>query len=287
MRTRVVLITAVSLLLAGSVVAQKKQLSSKDMAKLFKLLETGEHYKVRYKTARVLGMMRKPEALPHLIRALRKDPDHMVRSACAWSMGSINHPGSVADLHRASEKDVAMVKKTAKRALNHVLASFPDNLPKDGAYRIKLDELVDKFDRKQELTKWVQHFFAEQFIDLDNVEMGEEMNIEEDGEKPDSIESFRPVMGFSLQGGVTAVEVPAARAAGQVTVTVELSVMFQPVEVKALDAKKYVGTTDFSGGDKPDDPWVDDPLLEAQKVALKMAVGKGFGDVSKFLHLKK
>jgi len=272
----------------GSTLAQK-QLTAKDMKRLYKLLETSDHYKVRSKTCRVLGMLRRPEAIPHLIKALRHDPDHFVRSVCAQSLGSLNHPGTILELKRASKKDVALVKRGAQKALRHILASFPENMPSrgEGLFRLSIDDLKDNANRKRELTPWVQQYFAEKLINFDNIELGSEMNIEEDGEKPDIAESFEPVIVFSLKGGVSKVDIPPDRGPGQVKVAISVELVLEPVDIKAVKMESYSASARFAGGEKPSDPWADDPLLEAEKKALKLAVGKAHKIFGKFLRLEK
>lgn len=285
------LLTLVLLLSGGEILARakldRKQLSTKDINKLFEILKTGDHYKVRLQAAKVLGMMRKNEALPHLIRALRKDPDHLVRSTSAWALGAINNPGAIADLSRASHKEVALVKKQAERALNHILASFPGNLPERGKgfYHITVENLLDRVTDDEELSKWIQQYFLDHFVTLENVEFGTEMNIEEEGEVPDVDESFKATVHLALVGGIDRIDVPDGRKAGPVTATIGVEVRLDPVKKTAVKRALYVGAADFAGGDKPDDPWADDPLLEAQKEAVKKAVNKAYAKLGKTLKL--
>jgi len=264
-----------------------KQLSAKDMNKLYGILATGDHYKVRIHAAKVLGMLRKHESLPHLIKALRKDPDHLVRSTSAWALGAINHPGAIMDLHRASKKEVALVKKQAQRALNHVLSSFPGNLRAGSHLGLTLHGLGDEGSDDGELAKWIQQYLLDHLVKYENVELGTEMNIEEDGELPDIDESFKPLVQLSFFGGVTKVTVPDDRAAGPVKVEIEVGLKLEPMKQIAFKKKKYRGHAEFAGGDKPADEWTDDPLVETQKEALKAAADKAFKGVAVLLKLKK
>jgi hypothetical protein len=288
------ILLGVSMLVTAALVGapaspQSQQLSEADVQKLYSLLENGDHYKVRYKTARVLGMMRLEESLPHLIKAFREDPDHMVRAACAWSLGSINHPGAVADLKRAAGKEVPLVQKNAERALNHVLSSFPGNIPDGGKapFRILIDDFVDRATKGKELTAWAQQYFLDLMVNHKNIDVGTDMDIEEDGETPDVAKDYRPLIVLALNGGVTAVTAPKNRAAGEVVVTIAVSLLLDPVQAKAMAEQKWTGKAQFAGGEKPADAWSDDPFVEAEKAALKEAVGKAFVEVSKAMKLKR
>ncbi len=288
---RLALLLGTLLLLAsfiGSGFAGTSPISRKDLDKLAHMLKEARSYKTRIQACRALGMLRDPAAMPHILRAMRKDPDQVVRAACAWSLGAINHPGAVQDLARAKSKDVGMVKKQAKRALNHILSSFPDNLPDgDNAhYRISLEGLKDHVTSDRELTKWVQQYFLDRMVKFDNIEPGSEMNIEEDGELPDLPDDYTPVVSFSLSGGVRKIEAPEKRGAGKIKVHVDFMLKLEPVGQEALKAKGFSGAADFVGGPKPSDPWADDPLVEAQKEALDKAVDRAFAKMARFLKLK-
>ena len=275
----------------GPALSQGRQVSPQDLKKLITILDSGSGYKTRVQAARALGMLRTDEAVPHLIKALRKDPDQLVRAACAWSLGSINHPGAIADLHRANKKDVALVKGQAKRALGHVLSRFPDNLPKagKGAYKVRVEDLKDATSKDHLLAKWYQQYFLDRLKVYKNVDFGDVMNIEWEGENPDVDEDFTPLIYFSLVGQVDKVDAPEGRAAGEVKVQVTFKLQLDPVDKEAIKKVTFSGTAPFEGGPKPADAWdeEDDPLFLAQKKALENAVTKGFKPVSGFLKLKK
>lgn len=277
-----------SLLAAGSGFAGTAPISRKDLDKLAHMLKEARSYKTRIQACRALGMLRDPVAMPHILRAMRKDPDQVVRAACAWSLGAINHPGAIQDLAAAEKKDVGMVKKQAKRALNHILSSFPDNLPegKAASYQISLEGLKDHVTSEKELTKWVQQYFLDRMVKFDNIEPGSEMNIEEDGELPDLPEDCTPTVRFSLSGGVRRIDAPKKRGAGKIKVHVDFTLTLEPVGLEAIKAKGFSGAAEFVGGPKPSDPWADDPLVEAQKEALDKAVDGAFSKMARFLKLK-
>ena len=286
-----VLVMAVVALYSHAAVSRGHPVSSKDLKKLIKILDTGSGYKTRVQAARALGMLRTTEAVPHLLKALRKDPDQLVRAACAWSLGSINHPGAIADLHKAQGKDVKLVKSQAKRALGHVLSRFPDNLPAvgKGHYKIGIENLKDASSHSGDLAKWLQQYFLDRLKVHDNVDFGTEMNIEWEGENPDVDEVFKPIIYFSLVGRVDKVTTPANRAPGDVKVEITYKLMLDPVAVDAVKAKSISATARFAGGPKPEDAWdeEDDPLFQAQQKALENAVAKAFKPVSRFLKLKR
>ena len=277
-----------SLVCGPSVVQGKsKKLTAKDMKKLYGILETGDHYKVRIHACKVLGMLRKEESLPYLIKAVRKDPDHLVRSTCTWALGALNHPGAISDLERVAENEVALVKKQAKRALNHILASFPGNLPKKGYYNIVVDHLQDKATDDKELAKWIQQYFLEHLMPNDNISVGIEMNIEEDGELPDIDEDFKPYVTLAFRGGVLDSKVPPDRTAGTVEISISVELVLMPGKQIASKKKQYSGKAPFAGGPKPDSEWDEDPLFVSQKNALKNAVATSYKDLAKLLKLKK
>lgn len=288
-RSGVLLVVGLAVLLwsPGGAVGKSKKLTEKDMMKLYGILETGDHYKVRIHACKVLGMLRKEESLPYLIKAVRKDPDHLVRSTCAWALGALNHPGAIADLEKTAKNEVTLVKKQAKRALNHILASFPNNLPARGYYNIIVDHLQDKATDDKELAKWVQQYFLEHLMRNDNVSVGTEMNIEEDGELPEIDEDFKPYISLAFQGGVMEAKVPPKRGAGTVEVSISVELLLMPGKLTAAKKRKYLGKAPFAGGPKPESEWDDDPLVESEKKALKNAVDKSYKDIAKLLKLKK
>jgi len=289
MRARLTLLHLLCCLLtvpATVSVAQTTQISDADLEKLFDVLANGESYKVRLHAAKVLGMLGRDKAIPHLVKALRKDPDQLVRSTAAWALGALNNPGSIRDLDAAASNEVPMVSKRARRALDHILASFPENMPAKGnaILHFDVDDLVDKVNKDKELTVWVQQYFAEKLLLHADVDIGSGMDIEEDGINPDKVADALPVVGFSLRGGVEKVDVPAGRAKGKVTVTLNWEVHLDPPGRKVTGAK-HTGSADFAGGNAPTDGWTDDPLIEAEKQALQAAVGTAFAEMAKFLKL--
>jgi hypothetical protein len=274
------------LLQSAPALPDNKPLTDKEMQQLFEMLESSPHYKARLKAARALGMLRKAEAIAPLSRCLKKDQDHAVRSGCAWALGSIFHPGAVGELHAAIQTEVPLVKTQAERALNYILSDFPGNIPADARFHVRIEELGDRVTKGRELTKWVQQYFLEHLMKSeDRVSVGEDMDIEEDGERPDVDRKFEPVIVLSFKGGVTDIASPKDRKAGDVKVSVELEIVLEPVGARALAKETLAATAPFAGGARPKDAWTDDPLVESQKAATKKAVGGLYPDVKKVLKL--
>jgi len=274
------------LLASAPAMAADKPLTENELKQLFSMLKTSPHYKARLKAARALGMLRRPEAIGPLARCLKEDQDQAVRSGCAWALGSIFHPGAVGELYAATRSEIPLVKTQAERALNYVLSDFPGNLPADARYRIRIDGLADRVSKNRELTKWVQQYFLDLLMKTpDRIDVGTDMDIEEDGEQPDVDRSFEPIVELTFKGGVTSINSPKDRKKGEVKVAVELEVVLEPVGAKALPKKSQAGTAPFAGGPKPKDEWTDDPLVESQKAALKKAVDGLFPEVKKVLKL--
>jgi len=268
---------------------KKKPLSKKDLDQLHVMVRQGSNWKTRSKAAKVLGALRRPESVPHLIRCLRKDDDHLVRGACAWALGALEHPGSLSDLHRIGKSgEPAFVKKQAKKALNHILSRYPRNLPPPGkgSYRIAVEGLRDRVNRGEELTPWVQQYFLEHLIKVEGIEVGTEMDIEVDGESPDIAESFKPEIVITFKGGLEKVEKPSGDKAGKVKVKLKVELQLDPVKKVAFKSTTFTGEAPFAGGDAPEDPWADDPYIEAQKVAVKVAVDKAYIAIASKLKLK-
>jgi hypothetical protein len=276
---------------ASLVVAQpaKKALSDEDLNQLHAMLRQGDDWKTRSKAAKVLGALRRSKSVPHLIRCLRKDEDHLVRGACAWALGALEHPGSLADLHRIEKSgEPEFVKKQAKKALAHILSRYPRNLPApgEGAYRVAVEGLRDRVNRGEELTPWIQQYFLEYLMAVEGVEVGTEMNIEEDGEVPDIEESFKPEVRVSFLGGIEAIDAPPDRGAGTIKVSLQVELKLQPVDRTAFARKTFVGRAEFAGGPPPDSAWDDDPLIEAQKAAVRDAVTKAYAEIAAAMKLK-
>lgn len=267
----------------------RRPLSKKDLDQLHVMLRQGDNWKTRSKAAKVLGALRRLDSVPHLIRCLRKDDDHLVRGACAWALGALEHPGSLTDLHRIGKSgEPDFVKKQANKALKHILSRYPRNLPPAGRgfFRIGVEGLRDRVNSGEELTPWVQQYFLEHLIKVEGIEVGTEMNIEEDGESPDIAESFKPEIGLTFKGGLEKVERPPGSGAGKVKVKLKIALQLDPVDKVAFKMTTFVGEAPFAGGDKPDDPWADDPYIEAQKVAVKDAVDKAYIVIASKLKLK-
>ncbi len=281
-----VLALLVGTLLPIAARTENKPLTDNELKQLFTLLESSPHYKARLKAARALGMLRRPEAIAPLSRCLKQDQDHAVRSGCAWALGSIFHPAAVRDLDAAARTEVPLVKTQAERALSYILSDFPGNIPSDARLRIHLEGLADRVNKNRELTKWVQQYFLEHLLKSgDRVDAGENMNIEEDGEKPDVEQDSDPLIELTFKGGVSRIESPKDRKPGEVKVSVQIEIVLEPVGAKALAMKTVVGSAQFAGGAKPKDDWADDPLVESEKVATKKAVEELFPDVKKALKL--
>ena len=268
---------------------RKKPLSKKDLDQLHVMVRQGSNWKTRSKAAKVLGALRRPESVPHLIRCLRKDDDHLVRGACAWALGALEHPGSLSDLHRiAKSGEPDFVKKQAKKALNHILSRYPRNSPAAGTgfFRIAVEGLRDEVNSGEELTPWVQQYFLEHLIKVGGIEVGTEMDIEVDGENPDIAESFKPEIMLTFKGGLQKVEKPPGDGAGKVKVKLKVELQLDPVEKVAFKSTTFTGEAPFAGGDAPDDPWADDPYIEAQKAAVKDAVDKAYVAIASKLKLE-
>ncbi len=269
--------------------SSKKPLSKKDLDQLHVMLRQGSNWKTRSKAAKVLGALRHIESVPHLIRCLRKDDDHLVRGACAWALGALEHPGSLTDLKRVEKSgEPDFVKKQATKAVNHILSRYPRNLPPagQGFFRIAVEGLRDRVNGDEELTPWIQQYFLEHLITVAGVEVGSVMDIEEDGESPDIAESFKPEIVITFKGGIEKVEKPSGDGAGKVKVKLRVELQLDPVELVAFKSTTFSGEAPFAGGDKPDDPWADDPYIEAQKVAVKDAVDKAYVAIASSLKLK-
>jgi hypothetical protein len=272
-RRRWALVAALlSLLLAGAASAgPPRKVSQTDLDKLYELLETGKHFKVRVQAAKALGLMKVPAATPSLIKALRSDKDHLVRGTAAWALGSIGHPGAVDALARAEQKDVEFVGKQAGRARSHIIARFPGNIPEPefAFYHLRLQDLKTRDRGAVELLPWLVDGLATRFVERDNFDFGEEMIIE--GEGADMPDDHRPVIRLDVTGGILTVATPADRAAGEVTVTLELGVQWLPPKRTLMKTRTFKGTAPFAGGPPPESELDEDPLVEAKKVALDAA----------------
>jgi hypothetical protein len=266
----------------------RQPLTARDLGKLHAMLKDGRHWKSRSKTAKVLGALGRRESVPHLVRCLREDPDHLVRGACAWALGALEHPAALAELHRVvGSGEPEFVLRQAEKALHHILSRFPGNLPPpgEGQYFISIDPLRDRATKDQELTKWVQQYFLEHLMLAEGVDVGDEMNIEADGEFPDVADGDGPVLRMTFLGGVEAIQVPPGRTPGEVAVDVRLEVRIDPLGKIVLASQTFTGKAPFAGGEKPKDAWTDDPLVEAEKVALKMAVDLAYAAIARQLKL--
>ena len=285
------LVVGLLVLAGGTAAGQDTELTGENVQVLIGKLEKGDHWKVRLQACRALGMLRREEAIPAIVQALRKDPDQLVRKACAFALGAVNHPGVLAELTRAAAGDVPVVQEQAERAVSHILSSFPSNLPGrgKGKYHISIDDLKDRATRDKELTTWIQQYFLERMLapELNGaIDPATPMDIEEGGELPDVPEDYMPVVQLTMSGGVERAREPAGRRAGTVEVGIAVELELEPGGVTALAKKSYAGSAAFAGGARASDPWVDDPLLESQKAALKIAVGLAFDDVARFLKLE-
>jgi len=284
-----------------------------DIKKLGEILKEGTGYKARAQAARALGMLRSADGIPFLLRGLEKDPDQLVRGACAWALGSINHPGALDALVKAKTSDVSMVKTQANRAIDYIVAALPGNLS-SVLMHVSVDDLKDSATKQGDLTPWVQQYFVERLVLCPNVELGTEMDIEEEGAEhpspsppmggsaPKAIPSPStgegrvgvaladkacPPVRLALVGGLDAMTVPKGRGAGDVEVSLRYSLVLLALDKKMLAGKQYKGKAKFVGGVAPDDPWADDPLLEVQKQAVGSAVALGYADLATYLGLPK
>ncbi|MFH1531583.1 MAG: HEAT repeat domain-containing protein [Pseudomonadota bacterium] len=264
-----------------------RNVSQSDLATLYELLETGNHFKVRVQAAKALGLMKVVDATPHLIKALRVDKDHLVRGTAAWALGSIGHPGTVDALALAEKTDVEFVGKQAGRARSHIIARFPGNLPGPELtnYHLRMQELGTSDPGARGLVPWLIDGIATRFVERDNFDFGEEMELEGEGaEVPDD---HRPVIRLDLTGGIRALSVPANRAPGDVTVTVALGALWLPPKRTLMKTRTFQGTAPFAGGPPPKSELDEDPLAEAKKAALDAAAVQAVKALSETLKLHR
>lgn len=277
-----------SLLLASAASAgPPRKVSEADLDKLYELLETGKHFKVRVQAAKALGLMKVPAATSKLIKALRVDKDHLVRGTAAWALGSIGHPGAVDALALAEKKDVEFVGKQAGRARNHIIARFPGNLPapEHAFYHLRLQDLETRDHGAKELLPWLVDGLATRFVERDNFDFGEEMVLE--GEGADMPDDHRPVIRLDVSGVILSIASPADRGAGEVTVTLELGARWLPPKRTLMKTRKFKGTAPFAGGPAPTNELDEDPLVEARKAALDAAAAAGAEALGKSLKLHR
>ena len=278
------------LLLAGTAAAgPPRKVTPGDLDKLFELLERGKHFKVRVQAAKALGLMKVQDAVPKLIKSLIADEDHLVRGTAAWALGSIGHPGAVDALAAAEKKDVDFVGKQAGRARSHIIARFPGNLPAPqfAQYHLRLRGLGTRDQGEQELVPWLMDGIATRFVVYDNFDFGEEIIVDEDGEYVVPADDGAPVIRLDLVGGIQAVDVPADRGTGTVTVTLALGARWLPPKRTLMKTRLYKGAAPFEGGPAPANELDEDLLFEAKKVALDAAAARGARDLVKILKLKR
>jgi len=276
------------LLLAGTAAAgPPRKVTPGDLDKLFELLEKGKHFKVRVQAAKALGLMKVQAAVPNLIKSLSVDEDHLVRGTAAWALGSIGHPGAVDALATAEKKDVDFVGKQAGRARSHIIARFPGNLPapQHTQYHLRLRGLGTQDQGEQKLVRWLVDGIATRFVVYDNFDFGEEIIVDEDGEYAVPADDSDPVIRLDLVGGIQAVDAPADRGAGKVTVTLALGARWLPPKRTLMKTRTYKGTASFEGGPPPASELDEDPLFEAKKIALDAAAAGGARDLVKVLKL--
>jgi len=105
---------------------------------------------VRVEAARALGEIKSPEAVPHLIEAL-KDEDEGVRSAAAWALGAIKSPEAVPHLIESLKDEDLYVRRAAAEALG----MWADDLdiPRERWKREELAALL----REAKRTLWKAH----------------------------------------------------------------------------------------------------------------------------------
>lgn len=267
------------LLLAGpATVGLPRQVTQADLDKLYELLETGAHYKVRFQAAKALGLMKMPAAVPNLLKALNNDDDPLVRGTAAWALGSIGHPGAVDALVRAIEKDEEFVSQQADGARELIVARFPDNLPgpEHAFYHLRLRSLRINDRSQKELYPWLLDGFATRLVVHESLDLGEEMVIDDPGEAADDPTSWKhwPAIRLELTGGVHEIRVPPERAPGDVVVVLSVGVEWLPPKRALLPAARYEGAALFAGGPAPASELDDDPLTEAKKVALDAAAAQ-------------
>jgi hypothetical protein len=264
-----------------------RKVSKADLDKLYELLETGKHFKVRVQAAKALGLMKVPAAAPQLIKALRLDKDHLVRGTAAWALGSIGHPGAVTALARAEKKDVEFVGKQAGRARSHIIARFPGNLPKGehGFYHLHLQGMKTRTPDGKPLIPYLVDGIATRFVERDNFDFGEEMVLE--GEGADVPDDHRPVIHLDVLGGIRAIAVPADRGPGEVAVTIALGAQWMPPKRTLMKTREFKGTAPFAGGPAPKNELDEDPLVEAKKIALDAAAAKAAKALGKSLKLHR
>ena len=266
----------IALVLAGAAIAgPPRKVAQADLDKLYQLLETGKHFKVRVQAAKALGLMKTAAAVPHLIKALRSDDDHLVRGTAAWALGSIGHPGAVGALAQAKAKDVDFVGKQAGRARNHIIARFPGNLPnpEHTSYHLRLQGLTTRDSGALDLMPWLVDGIATRFVQRDNFDFGEEMVLE--GEGAELADDHRPVIRLDIVGGIREVEVPPNRRAGEVRITVALGAKWIPPDRTLMKTRKFKGVAPFAGGPAPANELDEDPLDVAKKAALDAAAAAG------------
>ncbi len=280
--------TLLCLLLAAAASAgPPRKASQADLDKLYELLETGKHFRVRVQAAKALGLMKVPAAVPYLIKALRIDKDHLVRGTAAWALGSVSHPGALDALALAEKKDVEFVGKQAGRARSHITARFPGNLPlpKHTSYHLRMQELGTRDQGARELVPWLVDGIATRFVEYDNFDFGEEMVLE--GEGANVPTDHRPVIRLDLTGGIRKISSPEDRAAGDVTVTLALGAQWLPPKRTLMKTRNYAGTAPFAGGPAPTNELDEDPLVEAKKAALDAAAAKASKALSQTLKLHR
>jgi hypothetical protein len=69
-------------------------------------------------------------------------------------------------------------------------------------------------------------------------------------------------------------------------VSLQVELKLQPVDRTAFARKTFVGRAEFAGGPPPDSAWDDDPLIEAQKAAVRDAVTKAYAEIAAAMKLK-
>jgi len=74
----------------------------------------------RHECAYVLGQMQREASIPHLVRALRGDPNPMVRHEAAEALGAIGTDEVLPFLQKAVAEDAAVeVRESCQVALDH------------------------------------------------------------------------------------------------------------------------------------------------------------------------
>ena len=255
--------------------------------KLCELLTTGAHHKTRIQSAKGLAMLGNPAAAECLLNSMQKEPDQLVRSASAWALGVVNHPGAIPPLYKASKEDVEMVKEQAQMALERILPSFPGNLKGcDVRFKLELAKLNDRTTRSRTYATWYQHYFLELLLQDNTFDVGELMSF--DNESDQEKKGFSPKLDVTLSGAVENFKTPSNREPGDVTVELTLTATLSPVKLPFLKERKFMGKAPFAGGPKPKDEWDadKDPLFISQKEAIQAAVKVAYTQLAQTLHVK-